>query len=347
MSETRTTSTRDVRSSRRPMPSRLPSLMGREAELARLADLVSAARAGESAALVLRGEAGIGKTALLDYTADLADGARVVRAIGIESEMELAFAALHQLCLPLLDGLEPLPLPQREALGTAFGLSAGHPPDRFLVGLAVLSLLSNAAEAQPLVWLVDDAQWLDRSSAQVLAFVARRLQAESVLVVFAERDQDGPSDLAGLQELRLHGLSDSDAREFLAKTSAGPLDERVRDRIIAETRGNPLALLELPRMVSSGDLAGGFAVPGGLQSRLEATFQRQVAELPAETQRLLLLAAAEPKGDPSLLARAAAELEIPIAAAAPAEADGLVELGTRVTFRHPLLRSAIYGGSAP
>ena len=207
--------------------------------------------------------------------------------------------------------------------------------------------MSNAAEAQPLICLVDDAQWLDRSSAQVLSFVARRLQAESVLVLFAERDQDGPDDLAGLPELRLHGLSDSDARELLAATHAGPLAQPVRDRIIAETHGNPLALLELPQMFSSGDLAGGFGVPGGLRSQLEASFRRQVAELPAETQRLLLVSAAEPLGDPALLSRAAAELDIPISAAAPAEAEGLIELGARVTFRHPLLRSAVYGAAAP
>ena len=323
------------------------SLLGRGPELAKLAQLLATVRTGDSTTLVLRGEAGIGKSALLDYAAELADGDRVLRAVGVESEMELAFAALHQLFLPLLDGLESLPMPQREALGTAFGLSSGPPPARFLVGLAVLSLLSNAAEAQPLVCLVDDAQWLDRSSAQVLSFVARRLQAESVLVLFAERDQDGPDELAGLPELRLHGLSDSDARELLAVTNAGPLDQPVRDRIISETRGNPLALLELPRMFSAGDLAGGFGVPGGLRSQLEASFRRQVAELPTETQRLLLVAAAEPLGDPTLLARAAADLDIPITAAAPAEAEGLLELGMRVTFRHPLLRSAVYGAAVP
>jgi DNA-binding CsgD family transcriptional regulator len=344
---TQTTRTKNVRLTRHPLVSRLPSLVGRGPELARLAQLLEAVRAGESAALVVRGEAGIGKSALLEHAAEHADGARVVRAAGVESEMELAFAALHQLCLPLLEGLEGLPSPQRDALGTAFGLSFGEPPARFLVGLAVLSLLSDAAEAQPLVCLVDDTQWLDRSSAQVLSFVARRLQAESVLVLFAERDQDGPDDLAGLPELRLHGLTDSDARELLAATNAGPLDQPVRDRIIAETRGNPLALLELPRAFSSGDLAGGFAVPGGLRSQLEARFRRQVAELPAETQRLLLVAAAEPMGDATLLARAAAELDIPITTSAPAEAAGLVELGARVTFRHPLLRSAIYGAAAP
>lgn len=341
-----TTSTRNVRS-QRPMASRLPSLVGRDPELARLGQLLAAVRAGESAALVVRGEAGIGKTALLDFAAERADGARVLRAAGVQSEMELTYAALHQLCLPLLDGLEPLPSPQREALGTAFGLSSGQPPDPFLVGLAVLSLLSNAAEAQPLVCLVDDAQWLDRSSLQVLSFVARRLQAESVLVLFAERDLGGPDDFAGLPEQRLHGLSDSDARQFLSKTNAGPLDERVRNRIIAETRGNPLALLELPRMFSSADLAGGFAVPGGLRTRLEASFLRQFAELPTETQRLLLLGAAEPLGDPTLLWRAAAEIGLATEAAAPAEAADLIALGARVTFRHPLLRSAIYRSAAP
>ena len=243
---------RNARPAQRPMPSRLPLLVGRGVGAGEARAAARSVRAGESATLVLRGEAGIGKTALLEYAAERAEGARVLRAVGVESEIELTLAALHQLCLPLLDGVESLPLPQREALGTAFGLSSGLPPARFLVGLAVLSLLSNAAEVQPLVCVVDDAQWLDHSSAQVLSFVARRLQAESVLVLFAERDQDGPDDLAGLPELRLHGLSYSDARELLAATHAGPLAQPVRDRIIAETRGNPLALLELPQMFSSG-----------------------------------------------------------------------------------------------
>jgi DNA-binding CsgD family transcriptional regulator len=327
----------------------LPALRGRATERARLEQLETAVRAGQSAALVLRGEAGIGKTALLDYAAERIERCRVLRAVGVESEMELPFAALHQLCTPLLDGLERLPPPQRDALGIAFGLSSGPRPDRFLVGLAVLSLLSDAAEAQPLLCLVDDAQWLDRSSAQVLSFVARRLQAESVLFLFAERDEDELEELAGLPELRLQGLSDADARELLASANIGPLDERVRDRIIAEARGNPLALLELPRGLSPTSLAGGFALPDELPlpNRIEASFRGRVEQLPAETQRLLLVAAAEPIGDPTLLWRAAAELGIPTEAAAPAEADDLIEVGARVTFRHPLLRSAIYRAASP
>ena len=328
-----------------------PPLRGRETERATLEQLLTAVRAGQSAALVLRGEAGIGKTALLDYAAERGEGCTILRTAGVESEMELPFAALHHLCTPLLDGLERLPPPQRDALGTAFGLSSGPRPDRFLVGLAGLSLLSDAAEAQPVICLVDDAQWLDRSSAQVLSFVARRLEAESVLLLFARRDQLEHDELAGMPELRLQGLSDADARELLASCNIGPLDERVRDRIIAETRGNPLALLELPRGLSADSLGGGlgFALPdeSPLPSRIEASFRSQVGQLPTETQRLLLVAAAEPIGDPTLLWRAAAALGIPTEAAAPAEADDLIEVGAQVTFRHPLLRSAIYRAAAP
>jgi DNA-binding CsgD family transcriptional regulator len=322
-------------------------LVGRTAECARLDRLLAEARTGRSAALVLRGEAGIGKTALLAYAGEHTQGCRVLRAVGVESELELPFAALHQLCAPLLGGLERLPPPQRAALGTAFGLSSGAQPDRFLVGLALLSMLSDAAEQQPLVCLIDDAQWLDRSSEQVLAFVARRLQAESVLLLFAEREPGGLDELIGLPDLRIEALSDDDARALLSAVITGPLDERVRERILAETRGNPLAVLELPHGFSPGELAGGFGVPGELPDRIEASFRHRVGQLPAETQRLLLLAAAEPIGDPPLLSRAAAELGIPIEAAAPAEADELLELGERVIFRHPLLRSAIYRSASP
>jgi DNA-binding CsgD family transcriptional regulator len=322
-------------------------LRGRASECARLDELLSAVRRGQSGALVLRGEAGIGKTALLEYASTGDDRSRVIRAVGVESEMELTYAALHQLCLPLLDGLERLPIPQRDALGTALGLRSGPPPDRFLVGLAVLTLLSDTAVAQPLICLVDDAQWMDRSSAQVLSFVARRLQAESVAILFAERDGDDPGELAGLPELCLDGLSDADARELLAASHVQVLDEQVRDRILAETRGNPLALLELPRTLSPEGLAGGFAVPGGLPSSIQASFLRQVIRLPGETQRLLLLATAEPVGDPTLLWRAANELGLSPDAAAPAEEEGFVEIATRVVFRHPLLRSAIYRSAAP
>jgi DNA-binding CsgD family transcriptional regulator len=297
--------------------------------------------------LVLRGEAGIGKSALLAYAGEHAQGCRLLRATGIESELELPFAALHQLCSPLLGDLERLPPPQRDALGTAFGMSSGTQPDRFLVGLALLTLLSDAAEQQPLVCLIDDAQWLDRSSEQVLAFVARRLQAESVVLLFAEREPSGRDELTGLPDMRIEALSDADARALLASVLTGPLDDGVRERIVAETRGNPLALLELPHGLSPGELAGGFGVPGELPGRIEASFRQRVGRLPAETQRLLLVAAAEPTGDPTLFWRAAAELGIPIEAAAPAEADELLETGARVIFRHPLLRSAIYSSASP
>ena len=324
-------------------------LRGRSNECAALDAFVESARAGESRAVVLRGEAGIGKTALLDYLAVRSEGCQVVRAVGIESEMELPFASVHQLSKPLLGGLERLPAPQREALETAFGLSAGDPPDRFFVGLALLSQLSEHAEARPVVCLVDDAQWLDRSSAQVLSFVARRLHAESILIVLAERDGNAPSEFEGLPELRLRGLSEIDSAELVTSVTIGPLDKSVRRRIIAEAHGNPLALLELPRGQSSAALAGGFSVPGRLPlpSRIEASYHRRVEVLPRQTQHLLVLAAADPVGDPSVLWRAATELGIPIDAAAPAEADDLIEVHARVAFRHPLLRSAIYRAASP
>jgi DNA-binding CsgD family transcriptional regulator len=326
-----------------------PVLHGRTGACARLDELLGAVGRGESGALVLRGEAGMGKTALLDYAASQGEGSTVLRAVGVESEMELPFASLHQLCLPLLDGLEQLPPPQRDALRTAFGLSSSARPDQFLVGLAVLTVLSDAAESRPIICLVDDAQWLDRCSAHVLSFVARRLQAESVLMLFAERDHDQPTQLVGLPELGLDPLSNAEARKLLAASVLGRLDERVGQRIVAEARGNPLALLELPHGLSSASLAGGFAVAPSLPltRRLEGSFRRQVDRLPPETQRLLLVAAAEPVGEPMLLWRAAAELGIPIESGAEAEGANLITVGTRVTFRHPLLRSAIYHAAAP
>ncbi len=318
-------------------------LAGRSAECARLDRLLDTVRAGQSSVLVLRGEPGIGKTALLDYAAERAQGCRLARAVGVESEMELPFAGLHQLCAPLLDGLGRLAPPQRDALATAAGLSAGVRPDRFLVGLAVLSLFSDAAEEQSLVCLIDDAQWLDQSSAQVLAFVARRLEAESVAFVFAERDRGELDALAGLPELQVKGLPDTDARGLLASVISGPLDERVAERIVAETRGNPLALLELPQGLSPAELAGfGQSAALPLPGRIEQHFRERVEQLPADSQRLLLAAAAEPIGDPTLLWRAADRLGIPAEAAEPLETAGLLTVGARVAFRHPLLRSAIY-----
>jgi DNA-binding CsgD family transcriptional regulator len=324
-------------------------LIGRSEECARLDALLAEAKAGQSAVLVLRGPPGTGKSALLDYAAERADGCRTVRADGVESEMELPFAGLHQLCASLLIHLERLPPPQREALGTAFGLSSGAQPDRFLISLATLSLLSEAAEEAPLLCLVDDAQWLDRSTAQVLAFVARRLQAESVAIVFAVREPLESDELARLPELRLRGLSGTHARELLASVIGAPLDEHVRARILVEARGNPLALLELPREFSPARLEGGFDTrsDGELYSRIEASFLGRVQQLTEATQRLLLLAAAEPTGEIALLWRSAAELGLEADAMAPAVGDGLLELGTRVAFRHPLLRSAIYRDASP
>jgi DNA-binding CsgD family transcriptional regulator len=323
-------------------------LRGRRTECATLDRLLDAARVGQSGALVLRGEPGIGKSALLAYALGASSGFRITRASGVESEVELAFAGLHQLCASLLDRRERLPSPQQEALETAFGLSPGAPPDRFFVGLAVLNLLSDTAADQPLLCLIDDAQWLDRESAQALGFVARRLQAESVALVFATRDANQPDELAGLPQVMLEGLSDADAREMLSSVIRARLDERVRDRIVAETRGNPLALLELPRGLTPAELAGGFGLPGGLPlvGRIEESFLHRIQRLPAETQRLLLVGAAEPAGDPALLWRASTRLGIGIEAAAPAEADGLLELGAQVRFRHPLVRSAIYRASS-
>jgi DNA-binding CsgD family transcriptional regulator len=324
----------------RPLPGRVPQLLGRGAECDVLDRLLGAVLAGESRALVVRGEPGSGKTALLDYLAGRASGCRVAAAAGVESEMELAFAGLHQLCAPMLDRLERLPDPQREALRTAFGISAGPAPDRFVVGLAVLGLLSEVAAERPLVCLVDDQQWLDRASAQVLAFVARRLGAESVALVFAARAP--AEDLAGLPELVVEGLRDGDARALLGSTLTGPLDARVRDQFIAETRGNPLALLELPRGLTAAQLAGGFGLPGALAGRIEHSFRRRVEALPGPTRRLLLLAAAEPTGDLALVWRAAGRLGIGAGAAGPAADAGLAEFGARVLFRHPLARSAAY-----
>lgn len=323
-------------------------LAGRGAECARLDRLLVAARAGQSGVLVLRGEAGIGKTALLQYLLDRASGCRVARAVGIESEMELAFGGLHQLCGRMLSRLGRLPGPQGNALGAAFGLSEREPADRFLVALAVLSLLAEVAEEEPLVCVVDDAQWLDRASAQALAFVARRLLAERVALVFAVREPNDQHEFAGLPELIIRGLGDGAARALLGSVIMGPLDEQVCDRIVAETRGNPLALLELPRGLTPVELAGGFGLPDNvpLAGRIEQDFLRRLEALPPDARRLVLTAAAEPLGDVALLWRALDRLGIAPDAAAPAESAGLVALGVRVRFRHPLVRSAAYR-SAP
>ena len=310
---------------------------------------MASVRAGPSRALVVRGEAGIGKSALLEYLAQRASGCGIARAVGVESEMELAYAGLQQLCLPFLDRLERLPGPQRGALGTAFGLRDGGAPDRFLVGLAVLSLLSDIAEKRPLVCIMDDAQWLDAASAQALAFVARRLGTESVGLVFAVREPARERQLEGLPELVVGGLDDSDAQELLGTVLAGPLDEQVRDRIVAETRGNPLALLELPRGRTPAELAGGLGLSGGpaVPGRIEQSYRERLAPLPPPTRLLLLVAAAEPAGDPVLVLRAAAGLGIGPDAAASAAGVGLVAFGAQVRFSHPLVRSAVYRAGTP
>jgi hypothetical protein len=317
-------------------------LLNRLLERAALGRLLDAARGGRSGVLVVRGEAGVGKTALLEDAIAAAAGLRVARVACVESEMELAFAALQQLCAPMLDGVEGLPDPQRDALGVTFGLAAGPAPDRFLVGLAALSLLAEAAAERPLLCVIDDAQWLDRASAQAVGFVARRLLAEPVALVVAAREPGG--EFVGLPELVVGGLSEGDARELLGSVISGPLDERVLERIVAETRGNPLALLELPRSSTPAELAGGFGLPDalGLTWRIEDSFRRRLEGLPPETRRLLLVAAAEPAGDAVLVWRAAGRLGITGKAAAAAEAEGLLVIGARVAFRHPLVRSAVY-----
>jgi DNA-binding CsgD family transcriptional regulator/tetratricopeptide (TPR) repeat protein len=330
------------------MPSEpVPGLLDRERERAALDGLLGDLRSGRGGALVVRGEAGGGKSALLEYVAGAAADMRLARAVGVESEMELAFAGLHLLCAPLLDRLEDLPGPRRDALGVAFGLRAGGAPDRFLVALAVLTLLSEVAGERPLLCVVDDAQWLDQASAQVLAFAARRLLAEPVGLIFAAREPG--EQFRGLPDLEVRGLPDKDARALLASAVRVRLDEQVWDRIVAETNGNPLALLELPRGLSPTQLAGGFGLVGvqAVPARIEQGFRDRLEALPGDTRSLMLIAAAEPTGDPVLMWRAAGRLGITASAAEAAQADGLLEIGARVRFRHPLVRSAVYSSASP
>ncbi|WP_110851919.1 ATP-binding protein [Georgenia satyanarayanai] len=328
-------------------------IVGRRAECDAVDHLLAGAEAGRSGALVVRGEAGIGKTALLEYARHTAAGRfRVESSVGAESETQFAFAGLHQVCAPLLAQAGALlPDPQQSALGVAFGRQEGAAPDRFLVGLATLHLLAEVAEEEPVLYLVDDAQWLDQASAQVLTFVARRVAAERVALVFAVRD---PTDgdvrtFAGLPTLHLKGLSDSNARALLVGAVRTPLDDGVRERVVAEARGNPLALLELPRSALPAQLASGFALPDAVSAprRVEDSFRHRSGSLPADTQLLLLVAAAEPTGEAALLWRAAAHLGLAREVAAPAEAAGLLEIDTRVRFRHPLVRSAVYRAATP
>ncbi len=352
-SESTTRPLSDVRAVGQPAPGRRPSeagstrLFGRQAERRRLKRLLDAIRRGESAALVVSGDAGIGKSALLDHLVAQAGECRVLRVAGIQAEAELAYAGLHHLCAPLLDHLDQLPQPQREALATAFGLRVGVPPDRFLMGLAVLGLLAAAAAEEPLICVVDDAQWLDRTSAETLAFVGRRLAAESIALVFALRDPEDAS-FAGMPQLTLGGLLPADAHDLLTATIPGPLDELVRDRIVVETRGNPLALLELPNGLTYAQLAGGFGLPDdrNLSTRIEDSFQRRMDSLPLDVRQLLLVAALEPTGDPVLIYRAASELGITVDVHQLPGFAGLLDWGRQVAFRHPLARSAVQRGAA-
>jgi DNA-binding CsgD family transcriptional regulator len=335
-----------VRVAGQDSPAEVSTPRGREDERAALARLLDEARAGRSGVLVLRGEAGIGKTALLEHAIESASDFTLLRAVGVESEMELAFASLHHLFARVDDFAGRLPAPQRDALEITFGRSSGAAPDRFLVALATLSLFSEAAQERPLLCVIDDAQWLDSASAQVLGFVARRLLAEPVIVLFAARE---PAEVfADLPELLVEGLGDAEARKLLASVIPGRLDDRVADQLVAEAHGNPLALLELPRGLSPAQLAGGFGLPGALSlaGGIEQSFLRRLEALPERVQRLLLVAAAEPLGDPALLRRAAERLGIEGAARGSAESAGLIEIDGRVRFRHPLVRSAVYRAAA-
>jgi DNA-binding CsgD family transcriptional regulator len=320
--------------------------VGRSREFTQLDGLLAEARRGQSGVLVLRGEPGIGKTKLLEAVTASAPEWRVLRTVGVESEAELAFAALHQLCRPSLDRLDQLPEPQRNALGAAFGLVAGTPPQSFLVGLATLSLLSATAGERPVLCVVDDAQWLDRESAQILAFVARRLVTDPIVMLFASRQET--DELAGLPELILSGLAEEHAGVLLSSVLVGPLDPRIRSRIIDETRGNPLALLELPRGLTTEELVVGFGAPVDLPlpRRIEETFGRRIEQLPLDTRRLLLIAAADQLGHAAKVWRAAETLGIGAEAMQPAEVAALLTMDSEVRFRHPLVRSAAYRGAS-
>jgi DNA-binding NarL/FixJ family response regulator len=323
---------------------RARGLLGRDREREIVDRLLANVRGGQSGVLVIRGDAGIGKTALMDHCVDQASGYHVTQIGGVESEMELAYAGVHQLCAPLFDRLDDLPVPQRQALSVALGLAPGSTPDRFLVALAVLSLLSAAVDERPLLCSIEDAQWLDDASSQVLGFVARRLLAESVAMIFAVRDPSSRREFEGLPELRLTGLSEENARALLASAVPGRIDAGVRDRIVAETGGNPLALLELPRYMSPAELAGGFDLPsaGDLPGHIEVRYRGRIETLPEDTRRLMLLAAADPVGAAAVVWRAAQSIGIEPGALAPAAEADLLEIGAQVRFRHPLVRSAVY-----
>ena len=317
-------------------------LVGRKRERAALDRLLEAALDGDAGVLVVHGEPGVGKTALLEYALEAGRGYRVARTTGVEAEMELPFAALQRLCAPLMEHADRLPQPQRDALGVAFGLTAGPSANPFLVGLAVLGLFAEAAEVRPLLAIVDDAQWLDGASSRALTFVARRLLAERIALLFATRERGDA--LVRLPELRVDPLGHRDARALLESALPAPMDERVLDRIVHETGGNPLALLELPRGLTPTQLAGGFGLPAGvpLSASIEESFTRRLTNLSHDARRLLLVAAADPVGDPTLVRRAAEALGIREATVGAVESEGLLAFGPEVVFRHPLARSAVY-----
>src|SRR4051812_8061371 len=320
------------------------ALIGRTAECARLEQEIQKARGGHAAVLVLRGGPGLGKTALLDHAVRRASGFRVLRIRAVGSETRLSYAALQVFCAQLLDDVGQLPSVQRDALATAMGQLRGPDPDPFLLGLATLNLLAAAAGSRPLLCVIDDAQWLDQPSAQALAFVARRLESKPVVLLFATRNQADVGALHGLPELRLQGLPHGETRLLLSRSIPGPIDPIVADRIVEETRGNPLALLELTRAASAAELAGGFGLSPSrdLSPQIGEQLLQQVLALPPQSRQLLLTAAAEPLGDPRLLWRAAAELQLPRTAAGPLRSEGLLSLAPRVVFRRPLLRFAVH-----
>ncbi|MCW3007552.1 MAG: Transcriptional regulator, LuxR family, partial [Solirubrobacterales bacterium] len=319
-------------------------LLGRERQRGALDRLVESARGGHGGVLVIHGEPGVGKTALLEYAGEVGRDFRVVHTVGVEGEMELPYAALQQLCAPIIDLSARLPDPQRDALGVAFGLSAGPAPSPFLVGLAALGLLSEASRERPLLCVVDDAQWLDHASERALGFVARRLLAEQIAFLFAARALGDA--ITRLPELRVEPLGHRDARTLLESALPAPVDEHVLDRIVLETHGNPLALLELPRGMTPIQLAGGFGLPAvPLSTSIEESFTRRLAKLPGDARLLLLVAAADPTGEPALVWRAAGRLGVSESTAEAVEAEGLLDLGVRVVFRHPLVRSAVYGAA--
>ncbi|MFC8419310.1 AAA family ATPase [Streptomyces sp. NPDC057236] len=328
-------------------------VLGRRRERDLLDGLLDAVRGGDSRVLVLRGEPGVGKSRLLEYATDRAQGFRVARVTGVQSEMELPYAGLYQLCASMTDRLDRLSAVQRDAVSGALGMGSERAPDAFLVALGVLGLLSEVARDRPLLCVVDDAQWLDRASMRVLAFTARRLQAESVAVVFAARTPDeeppGVPEPVGLPELLVKGLPEREADALLRSVLPGPWDEHVLRRVLTESRGNPLALLELSRTPTPAALAGGFGLPSArpVGERIRKTYVNRIAGLPAETRGFLLAAAVDPTGEPALLRRAARELGIDPEVATDAVAAGLVEVGDRVRFFHPMVRSAVYWSASP